>query len=260
MISRGSLDRLRAELGAAGPVDGRRFRMLLEIDGVPAHAEDDWIGSRIAVGEAQIDVGGDVGRCVITTLDPDRGTRDLDTLGALAAYRREGRFEPLPFGVYGAVAIPGRVRVGDPVIAGMRGRLARLAAVICDRLEHPIVQAPLAGGPSTVDLAVAVCAAGGLGFLAGGYRTAAAVRAEIHATRARTDAPFGVNVFVPAGAAAGAGVVAAFARRLEGEAARTGSPSASRGARTTSGRGRWACCSPSGPRSRRSRSGARRPS
>jgi nitronate monooxygenase len=96
--------------------------------------------------------------------------------------------------------------------------------VICDRLEHPIVQAPLAGGPSTVDLAVAVCAAGGLGFLAGGYRTAAAVRAEIDATRARTDAPFGVNVFVPAGAAAGDGAVAAFARRLEGEAGRYGVP------------------------------------
>ncbi len=119
VISRGSLDKLRAELGAAAPVDGRRFRMLLEIDGVPAHAEDDWIGSRIAIGEAEIDVGGDVGRCVITTLDPDNGTRDLDTLGALAGYRREGRFEPLPFGVYGAVATPGRVRVGDPVIAGI---------------------------------------------------------------------------------------------------------------------------------------------
>ncbi len=117
VISRGSLERLRAELGAAAPVDGRRFRMLLEIDGVPAHAEDDWIGSRIAVGEAEIDVVGDVGRCAITTLDPDRGTRDLDTLGALAGYRREGRFEPLPIGVYGAVATPGRVRVGDPVIA-----------------------------------------------------------------------------------------------------------------------------------------------
>jgi uncharacterized protein len=117
VISRGSLERLRAELGAAAPVDGRRFRMLFEIDGVPAHAEDDWIGSRIVVGEAEIDVGGDVGRCAITTLDPDRGTRDLDTLGALAGYRREGRFEPLPIGVYGAVATPGRVRVGDPVIA-----------------------------------------------------------------------------------------------------------------------------------------------
>ena len=98
--------------------------MLFEIDGVPAHAEDDWIGGRIGVGTAAIDVSGDVGRCMITTLDPDRGTRDLDTLGALARYRRDGRFEPLPIGVYGAVATPGTVRVGDPVVilrtAGMR--------------------------------------------------------------------------------------------------------------------------------------------
>jgi len=119
IISRGSLERLRAQLGASAPVDGRRFRMLFEIDGVPAHAEEDWIGSRIGVGEARVDVGGDVGRCAITTLDPDRGTRDLDTLGALADYRREGRFEALPFGVCGAVAVPGRVRVGDPVVADM---------------------------------------------------------------------------------------------------------------------------------------------
>jgi uncharacterized protein YcbX len=74
LISRGSLERLGAELGAGEPLDGRRFRMLFEIDGVPAHAEDDWIGARIGVGEAEIDVGGDVGRCMITTLDP--GSRD----------------------------------------------------------------------------------------------------------------------------------------------------------------------------------------
>jgi nitronate monooxygenase len=94
--------------------------------------------------------------------------------------------------------------------------------VICDRLSHPIVQAPLAGGPSTVDLAVAVSAAGGLGFLAAGYRTAEAVRAEIHAVRARTDAPFGVNVFVPAEDAGSPRAVAAFADRLAAEAGRYG--------------------------------------
>jgi uncharacterized protein YcbX len=124
VISRGSLERLAAELGVGEPVDGRRFRMLFEIDGVPAHAEDEWIGARIGVGEAEIDVCGDVGRCVITNLDPDRGTRDLDTLGALAGYRREGRSEPLPFGVYGAVVTPGRVRVGDAVGVGVLDRTA----------------------------------------------------------------------------------------------------------------------------------------
>jgi len=52
---------------------------------------------------------------VITKLDPDTGTSDLDTLGALARYRRNGRTEPLPFGVYGEVLAPGRVAVGDSV-------------------------------------------------------------------------------------------------------------------------------------------------
>jgi nitronate monooxygenase len=69
--------------------------------------------------------------------------------------------------------------------------------VILGGLQHPIVQAPLAGGPSTVELAAAVSDAGGLGFLATGYRTADAVREEIRAFRSRSSAPFGVNLFVP---------------------------------------------------------------
>ena len=115
LVSRGSLERLREEAGAEEPVDGRRFRMLFEIDGVGEHEEDEWIGRRVCVGEAVIAPLGDVGRCVVTTLDPEAGVGDLDTLEVLAGYRREGRTEPLPLGVHGAVVRPGRVRVGDPV-------------------------------------------------------------------------------------------------------------------------------------------------
>ena len=115
LVSRASLERLGEEAGAAEPVDGRRFRMLFEIDGVPAHEEDEWLGTQVRVGSATILLNGDVGRCVVTSHDPDRGITDLDTLGVLAGYRREGRNEPLPLGVYGAVAVPGRVRVGDAV-------------------------------------------------------------------------------------------------------------------------------------------------
>jgi nitronate monooxygenase len=60
-----------------------------------------------------------------------------------------------------------------------------------------VVQAPMAGGPSTPELAAAVSSRGGLGFLAAGYKTAAAVKADIEAARKLTGAPFGVNVFVP---------------------------------------------------------------
>lgn len=120
LISRGSLERLRREAGAAEPVDGRRFRMLFEIDGVDAHEEDRWLGQRVAIGEAVIVPVGDVGRCVVTTCDPDSAVSDFDTLKLLASYRPKGVTEPLPFGVYCDVAVPGRVRVGDPVLPHVR--------------------------------------------------------------------------------------------------------------------------------------------
>jgi uncharacterized protein YcbX len=115
VVSRGSLERLREEAGVEGPVDGRRFRMLFEIDGVEPHQEDEWIGRRVSIGDAVVAPVGDVGRCAVTTKNPDTGETDLDTLGTLAEYRREGRTEPLPFGVHAAVVQAGRVRVGDLV-------------------------------------------------------------------------------------------------------------------------------------------------
>jgi nitronate monooxygenase len=82
------------------------------------------------------------------------------------------------------------------------------------QFEIPIVQAPMAGGPSTPTLAAAVCEAGGFGFLAAGYRSAEEVREEIRTLRAQTSRPFGVNVFMPPDAAAEPEAVEAYARRL----------------------------------------------
>jgi uncharacterized protein len=113
VVSRASLARLQVEMDADGEVDGRRFRMLFEIDGVDEHEEDSWIGENVQMGDAEVVFNGDVGRCVITSRDPDTGIVDLPTLVTLAAYRREGVTEVLPFGVYGSVVTPGRVRVGD---------------------------------------------------------------------------------------------------------------------------------------------------
>ena len=60
-----------------------------------------------------------------------------------------------------------------------------------------VVAAPMAGGASTPGLVAAVSGAGGLGFLAAGYKTAGALADEIAAVRRLTDAAFGVNLFVP---------------------------------------------------------------
>jgi nitronate monooxygenase len=65
-----------------------------------------------------------------------------------------------------------------------------------ESLAIPIVGAPMAGGASTPALAAAVSDAGGLGFVAAGYKTPEAMSADIAATRALTAAPFGVNVFL----------------------------------------------------------------
>jgi len=69
--------------------------------------------------------------------------------------------------------------------------------MILNELEIPVVLAPLAGGPSTPELAAAVSNAGGLGFLAAGYLSAPDLRDRIARTRGLTSARFGVNVFVP---------------------------------------------------------------
>jgi uncharacterized protein len=105
-----------ARTGGRDGLDSRRFRMLFEIDGVEPYAEDSWIECDVQIGGAVVRPHGNVGRCVVTTCDPETGKRDFDTLGVLAAYRREiETSEPLPLGVVGDVVSTGRVRVGDAV-------------------------------------------------------------------------------------------------------------------------------------------------
>jgi len=89
-------------------------------------------------------------------------------------------------------------------------------------LEQPIVQAPLAGGASTPELAAAVNSAGGLGFLAAGYKTAEAVAADIAKLRSLTDAPFGVNLFAPPAPVVDRSILDAYARELRADARRYG--------------------------------------
>jgi uncharacterized protein YcbX len=115
LLGTGSLRALARSLGV-GEVDGRRFRMNFGVDGLDEHEEDRWVGRGVRLGEAVVVPRGNVGRCAVTTQNPETGKPDLDTLKALAAYRADAETtEPLPFGVHAAVAEAGRVRVGDPV-------------------------------------------------------------------------------------------------------------------------------------------------
>ncbi|WP_433537990.1 nitronate monooxygenase [Micromonospora sp. CA-249363] len=93
---------------------------------------------------------------------------------------------------------------------------------VLSALRHPIVAAPMAGGPSTPDLVSAVSAVGGLGFLAAGMTDTGRLVADIAAVRARTDRPFGVNVFLPGDGRVDEAAVSAYARRLAPQAEQFG--------------------------------------
>lgn len=63
------------------------------------------------------------------------------------------------------------------------------------RIDHPIIQAPMAGS-TTPALASAVCNAGGLGSLGSAVNTPDEIRADIRAMRAGTNRPFNLNFFI----------------------------------------------------------------
>jgi nitronate monooxygenase len=64
-------------------------------------------------------------------------------------------------------------------------------------LQHPIIQAPLAGGGDTPDLVAAVSNAGGIGFIGAAYSTPEQIRELGRAVRVKTSRPFGINLFAP---------------------------------------------------------------
>ncbi|WP_430298021.1 nitronate monooxygenase [Sinomonas sp. B1-1] len=89
-----------------------------------------------------------------------------------------------------------------------------------DLFGSGVVAAPMAGGPSRPELAAAVGRAGGLGFLGGGYKSPAALAAELDAMD--PSLPFGVNLFVPGAAQVDRDAVLAYRERLLPEAAAVG--------------------------------------
>ena len=106
LVSRASLDTIDG--------DGRRFRMLFELDDVSAHGEDEWRNRRLRIGDATLLAGDPTPRCAVPTASPDTGVRDRDVLRELLEKRGPIEGESC-MGVYAEVLEPGVVRVGDAV-------------------------------------------------------------------------------------------------------------------------------------------------
>lgn len=62
-------------------------------------------------------------------------------------------------------------------------------------VQHPIMLAPMGGGPSTPELVAAVCNAGGFGSFAAPYLTPEQILKDIRRLRQLTGKPFAVNLF-----------------------------------------------------------------
>jgi uncharacterized protein YcbX len=109
------------------PVDDRRFRSNIVIDGVPAWTELDWAadGTALTVGDVRVTAQKPIVRCMAVTANPDTGVRDANLLKVLTA--QVGQAEPslgvllLPADAHGPGEVGsdsgtgGVIRVGDPV-------------------------------------------------------------------------------------------------------------------------------------------------
>ena len=111
LVTTGSLEELSRRAGARVLDAQLRATFTLHTD-VP-HREDAWIGRRLTLGEAEVEVRSAIPRCRVIDLDPDTGRRRTAAMKALSDYRRQGN--QVVFGVDAVVTTPGRVHVGDGV-------------------------------------------------------------------------------------------------------------------------------------------------
>ena len=113
LVTTSSLAELARRTG--GDLDGAQFRATFTVDTgeAPAHVEDTWVGRRLHLGAAEVEVRGVVPRCAVIDLDPDTGERRSPALKALGGYRH--LHGEVVFGVDAVVTQPGQVRPDDRV-------------------------------------------------------------------------------------------------------------------------------------------------
>ncbi|MGA8922146.1 MAG: MOSC domain-containing protein [Candidatus Dormiibacterota bacterium] len=103
-----NLASVRAFAAEAGqPVDHRRFRANVYVDGLAPEQELEWLGRRIEAGAAELEAVARCERCVVITRDPDTTVASPELLRLLTETHETC------MGVYCRVTRPGRLAVGD---------------------------------------------------------------------------------------------------------------------------------------------------
>ena len=109
IIGQSSLDELNGRL--ADPVGMDRFRPNLVFSGGEAFTEDQF--KQLQIGEVEFQVVKPCARCVMITVDQEKGTKGKEPLATLATYRSQG--SKVYFGQNAVALTQGIVRVGDPI-------------------------------------------------------------------------------------------------------------------------------------------------
>jgi hypothetical protein len=109
LINQASVEEVNEHL--ATPVTARNFRPNLVIEGATAYEEDEW--KRVRIGSVEFAVAKPCTRCILTTVDPERGEKrsDNEPLKTLASTRK--RSEGICFGLNLVAINEGIVNIGD---------------------------------------------------------------------------------------------------------------------------------------------------
>ena len=102
---------LDIERAAGRPLDPRRFRANIRLEGGTEWEERDWTGRGLRIGAAGLRVLEPINRCAATCVDPETGRRDMNVPKIL-----QHAFGHVETGVYAEVTEPGTIRSGDPVV------------------------------------------------------------------------------------------------------------------------------------------------
>ncbi len=103
-----TLEEMSARAGKA--LSPLRWRGNIWLEGLAPWAEFEWIGKRLRIGGAVLEIREPITRCRATSADPETGRIDIDTLALL-----EENWGHRDFGVYGVVVEPGKISLGDGI-------------------------------------------------------------------------------------------------------------------------------------------------